>query len=67
MDDDIEDGDVEDEISEPLDFGCCLPPGECCMPGLHLPSECHTAEMYEMAHGGAHIGAGPRKPTKSEF
>lgn len=24
--------------------GCCYP-GECCMPGIHLRSECHTAAM----------------------
>lgn len=43
--------DYDDYASEddgPPEFGCCLPPGECCMPGLHFPSECHTAEMYEM-------------------
>lgn len=27
-------------------FGCCYP-GECCMPGLHMLSECHTAEDIE--------------------
>lgn len=26
--------------------GCCFP-GECIMPGEHLRSECHTAEMME--------------------
>jgi len=36
--------------SGPPEFGCCLPPGECCMPGLHFPSECHTAADYERAH-----------------
>lgn len=30
----------------PEDFGCCLL-GQCLMPGLHFPSECHTIEMYE--------------------
>jgi hypothetical protein len=30
-----------------FEFGCCLPPGECCMPGLHFPIECHTAADYE--------------------
>lgn len=35
---------------EPPEFGCCLPPGECCMPGLHFPSECHTAADYERSH-----------------
>ncbi len=23
----------------------CLFPGECCMPGFHQPSECHTPDM----------------------
>ena len=27
-------------------FGCCYP-GECCMPGLHMRSECHTAADVE--------------------
>lgn len=45
---DYDDGD-EGEPRERQDFGCCLP-GECCMPGLHFPSECHTAAMYEAAH-----------------
>lgn len=36
---------------EPLEFGCCLPEGECCMPGLHFPSECHTTADYERQHG----------------
>ena len=39
-----EDDDVD---RSPPQFGCCLPPGECCMPGLHFPSECHTAADYE--------------------
>jgi hypothetical protein len=30
----------EDEIG-------CLFPGECCMPGEHHKSECHTAEHLE--------------------
>ncbi len=28
----------------------CIFPGECCMPGEHLKSECHTAEMLDMQH-----------------
>lgn len=40
----------DDESREPPEFGCCLPEGECCMPGLHFPSECHTAADYERAH-----------------
>ena len=27
-----------DEPHGPPEFGCCLPLGECCMPGLHFPS-----------------------------
>lgn len=45
----IDDDDYDDAPRERLDFGCCMP-GECCMPGLHFPSECHTAAMYEAAH-----------------
>lgn len=40
-----------DEPHGPPEYGCCLPPGECCMPGLHFPSECHTAADYERQHG----------------
>ena len=40
----------DDESCRPPEFGCCLPPGECCMPGLHFPSECHTAADYVRAH-----------------
>jgi hypothetical protein len=58
--------DYADEDDGPPEFGCCMPPGECCMPGLHFPSECHTAAMYELAHGGAHIGAGPRTPKQEQ-
>jgi len=43
--------DYDDEPRDPPEFGCCLPPGECCMPGLHFPSECHTAADYERGHG----------------
>lgn len=28
-----------------MQFGECYFPGECCMPGLHYPMECFTAEM----------------------
>ena len=52
----------DEETREPPEFGCCLPPGECCMPGLHFPSECHTAADYERAQfGGLASDAGPRK------
>lgn len=43
-------GDYADEDDGLPEFGCCLPPGECCMPGFHFPSECHTAADYERAH-----------------
>ncbi len=43
-------GDYAGEADWPPEFGCCLPPGECCMPGLHFPSECHTAGDYEREH-----------------
>ncbi len=43
--------DYADEADGPPEFGCCLPDGECCMPGLHFPSECHTAADYERQHG----------------
>ena len=42
-----EDWPEDDEPRSAPEFGCCLPPGECCMPGLHLPSECHTAADYQ--------------------
>ena len=48
---DWDDDECTDEPREHLEFGCCLPPGECCMPGLHFPSECHTAEAYEASQG----------------
>lgn len=41
------DGLDNDEQRETTEFGCCLPPGECCMPGLHFPSECHTSDDYD--------------------
>ena len=42
-----EDWPEDDEPRRAPEFGCCLPPGECCMPGLHFPSECHTAADYQ--------------------
>ena len=49
--DDFDDYDLYDEEPrEPPEFGCCLPPGECCMPGLHFPSECHTSDDYDIHH-----------------
>ena len=46
------DSDDDLDVRETPEFGCCLPPGECCMPGLHLPSECHTAADYEREQFG---------------
>ena len=58
---DIEDHDTGDEFGEVCEhhleceadhdydddgLGCCYP-GECCMPGLHMRSECHTAADIE--------------------
>ncbi len=36
-----------DEDSDPWN---CLFPDECCMPGIHRSSDCHTAEMLEQQH-----------------
>ncbi|MBL8473958.1 MAG: hypothetical protein JNM98_19355 [Rhodocyclaceae bacterium] len=59
--------DYEYEQHEPPKFGCCLPPGECCMPGLHFPSECHTADDYEREQfGGLASDAGPRQTPNGE-
>lgn len=34
----------------------CVFPGRCLMPGTHLESECHTAEMMERARKAANDG-----------
>jgi hypothetical protein len=39
-----EDDNIVNQTSE---FELCLYPDNCCMPGPHLPFECHTAEMAE--------------------
>jgi len=39
--------DEPDEDSLHADTWGCLFPEECVMPGRHLKSECHTAEMLE--------------------
>lgn len=49
------DDEREDDI-----FGECLYPKECVMPGDHMPSECHTAEMYEAAMEEMAAAAGPK-------
>jgi hypothetical protein len=33
------------DYSEPLGKMGCLFPGQCCMPGFHYESECHTPDM----------------------
>ena len=38
---------MEDFANEKLEEFGCLYGAACCMPGLHFPSECHTAEMLE--------------------
>ena len=45
----LDDDDPNDEYNLDYTFGCCLPPGECCMPGIHMRCECHTAADYERA------------------
>ena len=52
FDDEEDDDQYDDEPRDPPEFGCCLPPGECVMPGLHFPSECHTAADYEQDEDG---------------
>lgn len=37
----------------------CLFPGECCMPGPHYESECHTPDMMENG-----LGVEPRSPWR---
>ena len=46
----MDDEDLEeymDELADEMQRIGCYFPGECCMPGEHLMSECHTAEMIE--------------------
>lgn len=47
-DDDFRDDCGDGGLLEDFD---CLFPGNCCMPGLHLTSECHTPEMAEEFYG----------------
>lgn len=44
-----DDGDGGTELydDESPDYIGCLFPNECIMPGMHMVSECCTAEMYE--------------------
>lgn len=41
-----DDGGCWEEEDEHERWGCYFP-GECCMPGPHMLSECHTPEMIE--------------------
>lgn len=52
-------GEEDEESDRDPDYGSdedddhtlgCVFPGECCMPGLHLKSECHTAAMMVEQH-----------------
>jgi hypothetical protein len=43
------DEDCEDCDDDPIG---CLFPDKCLMPGVHLESECHTAEMLEQIERG---------------
>lgn len=48
MDDGVDEPNERDEDFDdesPLGPEGCLFPGECCMPGPHYESECHTPEM----------------------
>lgn len=36
----------DENPDEDDDWECCYP-GQCCMPGPHMRSECHTAEDYK--------------------
>jgi hypothetical protein len=46
-DDDLEVVVEETPFGEDAGVGGCRFPGACLMPGPHLPSECHTADMLE--------------------
>lgn len=45
---------IPDDFDE-LDDDECAFPGDCCMPGPHFRSECHTAEMLEEMHDDEHL------------
>ena len=47
-DDDFRDNYGDGGLLEDFD---CLFPGNCCMPELHFPSECHTPEMAAEFYG----------------
>lgn len=47
IDDYEEERSFDDQEESGMEWGCLFP-SECCMPGEHITSECHTAEM---AHG----------------
>lgn len=44
-----------EERDNPLGREGCVFPGECCMPGPHFESECHTAEMLMQQQGMTRI------------
>lgn len=51
---DSDDWPVGDPDEERETFGCVFP-GQCCMPGLHYPSECHTVEMIQDMEGEPNV------------
>lgn len=54
------------EFELPLEFGC-LYPDKCCMPGLHMRSECHTAEDYETEHSTPHTDYPCRNDGRCQY
>lgn len=38
-----------EDLEDDSELGCCFP-GECCMPGQHMRSECYTSDMAEAAY-----------------
>jgi hypothetical protein len=52
--------DREDDDPE----GCCYQDGQCCMPGPHRMSECHTAEMIEDQFTANADLTGSKQPEK---
>jgi hypothetical protein len=39
--------DFGDDDDDYFSATSCVFPGQCLMPGIHLPEECHTADMME--------------------
>ena len=48
-------------------WGCCYAPGECCMPGEHMMSECHTAEDAEACYEVTPNAQGERRAEGASF